>query len=132
MIGRMEIAFLGFGLIAGSIARAVRTRGTIEERRGDRLVAWSPTGAGARAAREDGVIDTVVGSPGEAAAWADLVIIAAPPLEAIALLGILADPTAARLRPSTVVTDVTSTMPASSSGQRPLASRSSEATRWRA
>lgn len=105
MIGPMEIAFLGFGLIAGSIARALRHA----DPGGARLTAWSPSGAGARAAREDRVLDRVATSPADAVRSADLIVLAAPPPATLALLEILADRSSARLGASTVVTDVAST-----------------------
>jgi len=52
-----RIAFLGFGLIAGSIARALATG-----RAGDAppvLVGWSPSNAGPDAAVRDGVLADV-------------------------------------------------------------------------
>ena len=50
----VRIAFLGFGLISGSVARALRAS---PSRAGWQLVAWSPSGAGPAAAVADGVID---------------------------------------------------------------------------
>ena len=50
----MRIAFLGFGLIAGSIARAVRANG---DAAGWTMTAWSPSGGGPTEARADGIID---------------------------------------------------------------------------
>ena len=48
----MHIAFLGFGLIAGSVARAVRTTRALD---GWTMAGWSPSGAGPEQARVDGV-----------------------------------------------------------------------------
>lgn len=108
MIGHMEIAFVGFGLIGGSIARALRgttssSAGTVE-----RLVAWSPTGRGCAEALADGVIDYVATTISDATATADLVVLAAPPLATLDLLDALADPGAARLKSGALVTDVAS------------------------
>ena len=107
----MHIALLGFGLIGGSIARALaadrdadRDAGT-----GHRVVAWTPGGVGPRRALADGVIDGVAGDPGTAVTGADLVVLAAPPLACAELLRRLG----ADLRPSlgsrATVTDVAST-----------------------
>jgi prephenate dehydrogenase len=100
----MRIAFLGFGLIAGSVARALRSGD------GDwSLVAWSPRGDGPRAAVADGVLDDGAPSPAQAIERADLVVLAAPPLETLALLDDLAGPLRTGLAPEAVVTDVAST-----------------------
>ncbi|HEU4672177.1 MAG TPA: prephenate dehydrogenase/arogenate dehydrogenase family protein [Candidatus Limnocylindrales bacterium] len=77
----MRIAFLGLGQIGGSVARAVRARGA-----GAELIAWSPTGDGPRQAHAEGVIDVVAASPREAVAPADLVVLAAPADEVVALV----------------------------------------------
>ena len=50
----MQIAFLGFGLIGGSIARAVRAN---PETKDWTMSAWSPSGDGPRKAAADLVID---------------------------------------------------------------------------
>jgi prephenate dehydrogenase len=100
----MRIAFLGFGLIAGSVARALRA--------GDgawHLVAWSPSGDGPRAALADGVLDEAAERAGQAIETADLVVLAAPPLEVVALLDDLGGPLRPALAPGAVVTDVAST-----------------------
>ena len=47
----MRIAFLGFGLIGGSIARAVHARAPEHE-----LVGWSPSGSGPARAMGEGVL----------------------------------------------------------------------------
>lgn len=103
----MRVALLGFGLIGGSIARALRPTGggglPVE-----RIVAWSPTAAGPRAAAEAGVVDAAALGVAEAVTDADLVVLAAPPvacLDLIWLLGELRD----RLAKGVIVTDVAST-----------------------
>jgi prephenate dehydrogenase len=102
----VRVAFLGLGLIGGSIVRALRNASP--DRIGDfdsaTLVAWTPSGAGPSAASVAGLLDVVAGSVEEAVADADLVILAAPPLEALSLLGHLAG-----LGDRTLITDVTST-----------------------
>ncbi len=104
------IAFLGFGLIGGSIARALgrdpKTGARIER---PRLVAWTPNGVGPEAAVRDEVIDAAATSPDEAIEDADLVVIAAPPTDAIELVRRLGADLASTLRPGAVITDVTST-----------------------
>lgn len=100
-----RIAILGFGLIGGSIARAVRGMDGVRPR----LVAWSPSGRGPAAALADGVVDDVGDSAEAALVDADLVVVAAPPLDAIALVESLSGPLRARLGRGATVTDVTST-----------------------
>lgn len=104
------IAFLGFGLIGGSIARALgrdpKTGAQVER---PRLVAWAPSGTGPAAAVRDDVIDVAASSPDEAIGDADLIVIAAPATDAIAIVRRLGTDLAPALRPGAVVTDVTST-----------------------
>jgi prephenate dehydrogenase len=97
----MRIALLGFGLIGGSIARAVR-----EREPGWRVAAWTPGGSGPRQAVADGVVDVAAGSVEEAIAGSELVVLAAPPLGCLELLDRLAGLT---LADDAVVTDVAST-----------------------
>lgn len=105
------VAFLGLGLIGGSIARAL----TLDPRTGGRLksrpmiTAWTPNGRGPAAALLDGVIDRAAADAADAIAGADLVVIAAPPLETIGLLDRLGSDLRASLDGGTLVTDVTST-----------------------
>ncbi len=102
----MRIAFLGLGLIGGSVARAVRTSAA----GGDLSIsAWSPGGAGPRAAADAGVVDLAAPSPELAIEGADLVVLAAPPLACVALLGRLGGDLRAHLAAGTTVTDVAST-----------------------
>ncbi|HET7028485.1 MAG TPA: prephenate dehydrogenase/arogenate dehydrogenase family protein [Candidatus Limnocylindrales bacterium] len=111
-----RIAFLGLGLIGGSIARALRERPTRSERgigvdERIELVAWSPSGDGPAAAFAAGVIDANVDDPVRAVEGADLVVLAGPALrvvEAIRALAPMADGRTA-LGPTTTVTDVAST-----------------------
>ncbi len=100
----MRIALLGFGLIGGSIARAVR-----RSRGGFSIAAWSPSGAGPRAALAAGVVDAAPREPAAALAGAELVVLAAPPLDCLALLDQLAGPWCDALAPGTTITDVAST-----------------------
>jgi prephenate dehydrogenase len=107
----MRIAFLGLGLIGGSVARALRAG---DEARsgpfhGAALVAWSPSGAGPRAAAAAGVVNAAADSAEAAVAGADLVILAAPPLEVLGLLDDLAGRLRSSLAPGALLTDVAST-----------------------
>lgn len=102
----MLIGFLGFGLIGGSIARALRETGGSPE---FRLVAWTPGGTGPAQAVADGVLDAVAHSPVEAIGGADLIVLAAPPLDCLGLLDELGGPGRASLAPGATITDVAST-----------------------
>jgi prephenate dehydrogenase len=102
----VRVAFLGFGLIGGSIARAIRERGP----RADwTLNAWSPTGDGPRAAATDGTIDQAASSAAEAIEGAELIVLAAPPEACLRLIDDLASGVRDTLSPEAVVTDVAST-----------------------
>jgi prephenate dehydrogenase len=100
----VKVALLGFGLIGGSIAYALRR---IPE--DWTIAAWSPSGAGPAIARAQELIDEASDSPARAIHEADLVVIAAPPLAALQLIDDLAGPLAESLAPGAVVTDVVST-----------------------
>jgi len=97
----MQLALLGLGLIGGSIARALRAQS------GWSIVAWTPTGRGPGEAVRAAAIDREAGSLDDAVDGADLVVIAAPPLEGIDLVRRLGVP--ARDRTGFTVTDVVST-----------------------
>ncbi|MFL5680107.1 MAG: prephenate dehydrogenase [Chloroflexota bacterium] len=100
----MRVAFLGLGLIGGSIARALRER----ERGTWSVTAWTPNGDGPRAAAADGTIDVAASDPAAALRDADLVVLAAPPLDVITLLDRLGE-MRSQLAPGAVITDVAST-----------------------
>ncbi len=102
----MHVAFIGFGLIAGSIARDLRAS---DSARSWTLVAWSPSGTGPAQARAEGVLDRASTSPTDALADADLVVLAGPPTACLRALDDLAGSWHAALSPSAVVTDVAST-----------------------
>jgi prephenate dehydrogenase len=97
-----RLTILGFGLIGGSIARALTAR------RPDRwtITVWSRGQAGPRAALDAGHIDTVADDPTSAAAGADLTLLAASPSENVALIGRVGPSIAALGRPLTDVTSV--------------------------
>jgi cyclohexadieny/prephenate dehydrogenase len=83
----MQIAFLGFGLIGGSIARAVRAN---PETKDWTMSAWSPSGEGPRKAAADLVID-VAGAKAETILRdADLIVLAGPATSCLPLIDRLA------------------------------------------
>ena len=98
----MQIAFLGLGLVGGSVARAVVAAGWA-----DRVTAWSPSGAGPRSAAGHGI----AAAPTIRAAiqGADLVVLAAPPLACLDLVDVLSRDLAVDLHEDAIVTDVVST-----------------------
>jgi prephenate dehydrogenase len=101
----MRVALLGFGLIAGSIARALR-----EDNGAWTIAAWSPSGTGPQLAKSEAIVDEASGSPAEAVGGADLVVLAAPPLACLALIDELGGGSLAGvLAADAVVTDVSST-----------------------
>jgi prephenate dehydrogenase len=102
----MQVSFLGFGLIAGSIARAVRAN---PDTRDWTLAAWSPSGEGPRRAAADLVID-VAGAKAEAVLRdADLIVLAGPATSSLPLIDKLAGRWRNVIRPDAIVTDVAST-----------------------
>lgn len=106
ILAGMRIAFLGFGLIAGSIARAVRAS---PDRSAWTMAAWSPSGEGPAQARADGTIDLAAASAAEALRGADLVVLAAPVPACLAAMEELAAGLGAALPETAVITDVAST-----------------------
>jgi prephenate dehydrogenase len=101
----MRVALLGFGLIGGSIARALHARDP-----GNWVVsAWSPSGEGPRRAFVTGEIALAAMDETEAVEGADMVILAAPPRECLDLLEVIGDRLQATMAPDAVVTDVAST-----------------------
>jgi prephenate dehydrogenase len=102
----MHVGFIGFGLIAGSIARAVRAS---EAAAGWTMAAWSPRGRGPVTALADGVIDRAPGTPGATLADADMVVLGGPATACLAALDDLAGSWSSSLPPGAVVTDVAST-----------------------
>lgn len=105
----VRIAFLGFGLIGGSIARRLAmVRGSGSDGVTD-LVAWSPTGVGPMEAVRDGVLDRAAPTPEAAIDGADLIVLAAPATACLAWLDDLAGPLRGLLAPGATITDVAST-----------------------
>lgn len=102
----MRVAFLGLGLIGGSVARALKSRTSP----GDwSLTAWTPTGHGPMIALAAGAIDERATTPTAAVEGADLVILAAPVPDCLAMLDELAGAWGAALGADAVITDVAST-----------------------
>jgi prephenate dehydrogenase len=102
----MRVGFLGFGLIAGSIARAIRQNPTTLDWT---LAAWSPRGDGPDRAAGEGVIDVAAVSAPAAIAGADLVVLGAPATACLELLDSIAGPWRDELDGGAVLTDVAST-----------------------
>lgn len=100
----MRIAFVGFGLIAGSLARALRERAPAHE-----LAAWSPSQQGPRQALADGVLDAAPATVEATIRGADLLVLAAPPLASLALLRQLAGPLRTAVGREATISDVVST-----------------------
>lgn len=113
----MNIAFVGLGLIGGSIARALRPAarsGPPAARSGPladlgRVSAWTPSGEGPAAAAAAGIVDVAAPTARAAIAGAGLVIVAIPPLATLAFIEDLAGPLRDALARDAVVTDVAST-----------------------
>jgi prephenate dehydrogenase len=103
----MRMALLGFGLIGGSMARALRERGAASPV--DHISAWTPSGDGPAAAVRDRVIDVAAASPEDAIGGADLIVLAGPAPICLAQLDDLAGPWRTVLAPGAVITDVAST-----------------------
>lgn len=102
----MHVGFIGFGLIGGSIARAVRAN---PDAASWTISAWSPSGAGPSQAVADGVIDRAAADAPDALVDADLVVLAGPPTACLVALDDLAGEWRASLPPTAVITDVAST-----------------------
>lgn len=100
----MRVAILGFGLIGGSVARAL----AIADRAWS-VAAWSPTGEGPRRAHQEGILTADPATPEATIEGADLVLLAGPPLACLEMVDRLAGPWSAALRPEAVVSDVAST-----------------------
>jgi prephenate dehydrogenase len=100
-----RIAFIGFGLIGGSIAKALRAaeyRGTI--------AAWSPAGLGPAEGVSAGVVDEAPDSAAAALSGAGLVVLAGPPLAVLEALDGVADARRSGvLADDATITDVAST-----------------------
>jgi prephenate dehydrogenase len=102
----MHLGFVGFGLIGGSMARAVRASAAGSSWT---ISAWSPSGAGPARAAVDGTIDRAAPTAADAIADADLIVLAGPPTACLASLDDLVGAWHASLSPGAVITDVAST-----------------------
>ena len=102
----MQLAFIGFGLIGGSVSRAVRSNPAA---RRWKIAAWSPSGDGPRQALADGVIDRAAETPEAVLRGADLVVLAGPATACLTDLDRLAGPWRDLLAADAVITDVAST-----------------------
>jgi prephenate dehydrogenase len=99
-----RIAFLGFGLIGGSIALALRDAGCHA-----RLIAWTPAGSGPAEGVRLGFLDEAAPTAAKAIDGAGLVILAGPPLAIVATLRDMAGPMRGALADGATITDVAST-----------------------
>ena len=102
----MHVGFVGFGLIGGSIARAIRQA---EPSPAWTMAAWSPSGTGPERAVAEDVLDAAAPTPIAALAGADLVILAGPPTACLVAIDDLGGGWSGALPPSAVITDVAST-----------------------
>jgi prephenate dehydrogenase len=102
----MRVAILGFGLIGGSIARALAVA---PDRDSWSVAAWSPSGHGPAVAAGQGIVAVSRSDPESALDGAQLVVLAAPPTATLDLLDRLGGALRSALDPGTVVTDVAST-----------------------
>jgi prephenate dehydrogenase len=108
----VKVALLGFGLIGGSVARALRRAGATAGLDGDgppRISAWSPSGDGPTAALHEGVIDEAATDPRAAVDGAGLIVLAGPVPACLTLLDDLAGELRPALDHDAVITDVAST-----------------------
>ena len=106
ILAGMHLGFLGFGLIAGSVARAVRANAAAADWT---MAAWSPTGTGPASALAEGIIDRAAHAPESTLDGAEIVVLGAPATACLELIDRLAGPWRDRLTGTAVVTDVAST-----------------------
>lgn len=100
-----RIAFLGFGLIGGSIAAALRSRSG----RGAHLTAWTPAGVGPAEGLRVGLLDQRAHDPAAAIDGAELIVLAGPPLAILDALDRQADVLRGAAERGATITDVGST-----------------------
>ena len=101
----MRVSIVGFGLIGGSIACALRARGRAEEWH---VTAWSRTPGPVQQGLQDGVVDVAALTLEEAVRGADLVLLAAPPLTCLDLIDQIGGPLRRDLPENATVTDAAS------------------------
>lgn len=92
-----RVALIGLGLIAGSMALAMRESGLA-----GRVVGYARSAETRDVAREIGLVDEVTDSAAEAVAGADLVVLAVP----VGVMGAVAAEIAPHLAPGAILTDV--------------------------
>lgn len=92
-----KVALIGLGLIAGSMAHAMRDGGLARQ-----ITGYARSPETREIAREIGLVDVVAGSAAEAVAGADLVVLAVP----VGAMADVAAEIAPHLAPGTIVTDV--------------------------
>jgi cyclohexadieny/prephenate dehydrogenase len=92
-----RVALIGLGLIAGSMAHAMRRAGLAAE-----IVGTARSEETRETARRIGLCDRVVGSAAEAVQGADLVVLCVP----VGVMGAVAQEIAGALAPGVTVTDV--------------------------
>ena len=111
ILAGMRVALLGLGLIGGSVARALRAAGRATARRTTwSIAAWTPDRARPGRGRWRTASSTrPPRSPEAAIDGADLVVLAGPAPDCLALLDELAGRGAAPWPPDAVITDVAST-----------------------
>ena len=101
----VRVSIVGFGLIGGSIARALHERADAGQWH---VTAWSRNPAPIRKAMADGVVDVVAETFEDSLRGADLIILAAPPLTCLSLVDELGGPLRGALSEDSTVTDVAS------------------------
>ena len=99
-----RIAFLGFGLIGGSIARDLRAADPSIE-----ITAWTPDGHGPGEGRRLGILDRAAPTAVDALEGTELVVLAGPPLVVLDHLRDLGGQWHDRIPPGATITDVAST-----------------------
>jgi prephenate dehydrogenase len=101
----MRVSIVGFGLIGGSIARALRVRG----KAGDwHVTAWSRSPGPVQEGLRDGVLDVAAPTLEAALGGADLVVLTAPPLTCLELVDEIGGPLRPALSTDATVTDAAS------------------------
>ncbi len=103
--GGVRVSIVGFGLIGGSIARALRSRGGAGEWH---LTAWSRTPGPVQKAVGDGVLDTAAATLEDAVRGSDLIVLAAPPLTCLGLIDEIGGTLRSALPEDATVTDAAS------------------------
>jgi len=103
--GEVRVSIAGFGLIGGSIARALHERTELGQWH---VTAWSRNPAPVQKAVADGAVDVAAGTLKEAIRGADILILAAPPLTCLDLIDQLGGPLRDSFSEDCTVTDVAS------------------------